>query len=160
LDQARRFQAFHSSKLHLASGDIVRITHNGLTADGKHRLNNGSLYKIKEFDEAGNIVLDNGWTVGKDWGFIAHGYVVTSHASQGKTVDRVFVGQGSESFAASSREQFYVSASRAREQVTVYTDDKEALLEAVSRSDDRLSATEFINRVQDFDAGIARQREL
>ncbi len=77
-------------------------------------------------------MLENGWTVGKDFGHLAHGYVVTSHASQGKTVDRVFVGQSSQSFPASSREQFYVSASRAREQVIIYTDDKEALLEAVS----------------------------
>jgi ATP-dependent exoDNAse (exonuclease V) alpha subunit len=147
LDQAERFQVFHTSTLKLAPGDRVRITHNGTTANGKHRLNNGALYNVKEFDEGGNIVLDNGWTVGKNWGFLDHGYVSTSHASQGKTVDRVFVGQGSESFVASSREQFYVSASRAREQVTIYTDDKEALLDAVKRSDDRLTATEFINGI-------------
>jgi len=147
LDQAERFQVFHSTRLRLARGDRVRITHNGVTADGKHRLNNGALYKVKKFDDDGNIVFDNGWTVGKDWGHLAHGYVVTSHASQGKTVDRVFVGQGSESLVASSREQFYVSASRAREQVTVYTDDKEALLEAVSRSEERISATELVNDV-------------
>jgi conjugative relaxase-like TrwC/TraI family protein len=147
LDQAARFQVFHASTLLLAPGDRVRITHNGTTADGKHRLNNGAIYNVKEFDDGGNIVLNNGWTVGKDWGFLAHGYVTTSHASQGKTVDRVFVGQGTESFAASSREQFYVSASRARERVTIYTGDKEALLDAVKRSDDRLTATEFVNSI-------------
>ena len=70
--------------------------------------------------------------------------VVTSHASQGKTVDHVFIGQSSESFPASSREQFYVSVSRARQQATIYTDDKESLLDAVSRSDDRMTATEFV----------------
>ncbi len=89
-------------------------------------------------------MLANGWTVSKDYGHLAHGYVVTSHASQGKTVDRVFIGQSSDSLPASSREQFYVSVSRGREQATIYTDDKEALLEAVSRSDDRLTATEFV----------------
>src|SRR4029077_11478243 len=41
LDQAKRFQVFHRATLALAAGDVVRITHNGLTADGKHRLNNG-----------------------------------------------------------------------------------------------------------------------
>ena len=147
LDQASRFQVFRESTLRLAPGDLVRITHNGRTADGKHGLRNGAIYNVREFDQDGNIVLDNGWTVGKNWGFLAYGYVTTSHASQGRTVDRVFVGQGSESFVASSREQFYVSASRARERVTVYTDDKEALLEAVKRSDDRLTATEFVNGI-------------
>jgi conjugative relaxase-like TrwC/TraI family protein len=158
LDQASRFQVFHSSTLELAPGDAVRITHNGMTADQKHRLNNGAIYKVKEFDADGNIVLGNGWTVDKDWGFVAHGYVVTSHASQGKTVDRVFVGQAAESFAASSREQFYVSASRAREQVNIYTDDKDSLLEAVSRSDERVTAIELVNGTPQRQ--LAERREL
>jgi len=145
VEYADRFQLYYASTLNLARGDRVRITRNGLTADGKHRLNNGAIYEVKDFDKGGNIVLDNGWQVGSDFGFLTHGYVVTSHASQGKTVDHVLVGQGSESFVASSREQFYVSASRARQQVTVYTDDKEALLEAVNHTDERVSATELVN---------------
>lgn len=145
LDQSARFQVFRTGELKLSSGDIVRITHNGMTADGQHRLNNGSLYRIDHFDDEGNIVFENGWLIGKEFGHLAYGYVVTSHASQSKTVDRVFVGQASESFSASSREQFYVSNSRGREQVTIYTDDKAALFDAVNRSDDRLSATEFVN---------------
>ena len=49
------------------------------------------------------------------------------------------------SFAASSREQFYVSASRGTQQVTIYTEDKEELLDAVKRSEERLTATELVN---------------
>ena len=158
LDQASRFTVFHASSISLAPNDVIRITHNGMTADGKHRLDNGALYRVKGFDARGNIVLNNGWTVAKDFGHVAYGYVVTSHASQGKTVDRVFVGQGSESFAASSREQFYVSVSRAREQVRVYTDDKEALLDAVSRSDDRVSATELVNGTPQRDVVALHRR--
>ena len=144
LDQADRFQVYRPSVLPIAPGDVIRITRNGTTADGQHRLNNGALYTVRGFDAGGNIVLANGWTVSKEYGHLAHGYVVTSHASQGKTVDRVFIGQSSDSLPASSREQFYVSVSRGRERATVYTDDKEALLEAVNRSDDRLTATEFV----------------
>jgi hypothetical protein len=144
LDQASRFQTFHPNVLPLARGDIVRVTRNGMTADGKHRLNNGALYTVKRFSAKGDIVLENGWRIDKDFGHLAHGYVMTSHASQGKSVDRVFIGQSADSLRASSREQFYVSVSRGREHATVYTDDKAALLEAVSHSDDRLSATAFV----------------
>ena len=147
LNQAERFQVFHSASLSLAAGDLIRITHNGRTADGEHRLDNGSVYRVRGFDDKGNIVLQNGWTIDKEWGHFSHGYVTTSHASQGKTVDRVFIGQGSQSFAASSREQFYVSASRAREQVVVYTDDKAALREAISQADGRLTASELVGGV-------------
>jgi conjugative relaxase-like TrwC/TraI family protein len=171
LDQAARFQAFHSTTITLAPGDVVRITHNGMTADGKHRLNNGSLYRVDRFDDEGNIMLNNGWTVGKQFSHLTHGYVVTSHASQGKTVDRVFVGQSSQSFPASSREQFYVSCSRAKERVTIYTDNKNDLREAINQSDERVSATEFVNGSprrdmvalretrQEMSAEIQRERE-
>jgi conjugative relaxase-like TrwC/TraI family protein len=145
LDQAKRFQLFHSTTLKLAPGDRVRITRNGTTADrGKHKLVNGAIHQVKSFDEGGNIVLANGWTIAKDWGFLDHGYTVTSHAAQGRTVDHVFVGQSSDSFAASSREQWYVTCSRASKSMTVFTDSKEDLLEAVSQADERLTAMEFV----------------
>lgn len=144
LDQAARFQVFHPGELTLAAGNWIRITQNGQTADGRHRLNNGALYRVDGFDRDGNLLLQNGWTVGKDFGFLDSGYAVTSHAAQGKTIDRVFVGQSAESYAASSPEQFYVSCSRGREAVTVYTVDKDALLDAVQRSDSRWTATDLV----------------
>jgi hypothetical protein len=89
----------------------------------------------------------------------AHGsQTETSHASQGGTVDRVLIGQSSESFPASSREQFYVSASRGRKKVLVYTDDKEALRDAINRSDDRLTATEFVAGRRNRETVMLHQR--
>ncbi len=51
-----------------------------------------------------------------------------------------------------------MSASRARERVTVYTDDKGALLDAVSRSDERLSATERVRDAQQREVVALQQR--
>ena len=144
LSQAARFQAFRPGELRLAAGDLVRITRNGTTADGKHRLNNGARYTVTGFTPSGDLVLDNGWKVSREFGLLDHGYVATSHASQGKTVDRVIISVSPESFPASSREQFYVSVSRGRQRATIYTGDKRALLAAITRSDDRLTATEFV----------------
>lgn len=159
LDQADRFQAFTRGTLSLARGDVIRITQGGATADKQHRLNNGDIHTIKGFDKQGNIVLENNWTISKDFGHLAYGYVVTSHASQGKDVQRVFVGQSAESLPASSREQFYVSVSRGQQQAIVYTDDKEALLDAVRRSDERLSATEFVADRERRDRAHTMQRQ-
>ena len=92
-------------------------------------------------------MLDNGWTVSKDFGLLDHGHVVTSYSSQGKTVQPVFVAQGFESLPASSREQFYVSASRAREKVTFYTGNKREMLDAVCHEEDRLSATALLGGI-------------
>jgi len=155
VDQAKRFQVYRADKLAVSQGDLIRITRNGHSADGKHGLYNGSRYTIKGFTRSGDIVLHNGWKIAKDFGHFTHGHVVTSHASQGKSVKRVFIAQSADSFGASSREQFYVSVSRGKAQATIYTDDREALLEAVSHGDDRLTATEFIAERDGRGRGVA-----
>jgi conjugative relaxase-like TrwC/TraI family protein len=143
LDAANRFDVYERKELPLAVGDRIRVTQNGTTVDGRGKLINGSLHSVASFGHHGNIVLDNGQVIAKDYGHLAHGYCATSHASQGKTVDRVFVAVGPESFAAASKEQFYVSVSRARESVSIYCEDKRELLESVSRSSSRMTATEL-----------------
>jgi conjugative relaxase-like TrwC/TraI family protein len=144
LGQSSRFQVYEAQTLPLAPGDKVRITQNGFTSDGKHRLNNGAVYQVKGFTATGDLKLTNGWVIDKNYGNLAHGYCQTSHVAQSKTVDRVFVAQSAASLGASSAEQFYVSVSRARDSVTVYTDDKARLAETIQSSSSRLTAHELL----------------
>lgn len=143
LDRADRFQVYEPYVLGLAAGDRVRITQNGMTADGVHKLATGNLFEVKGFTSKGDIELDNGWIVGRHYGHLAHGYCTTSHASQGKTVDQVLIAQGTASLGAASQEQFYVSVSRARQGARIYTDSKAELLDAVAKSSRRGSASEL-----------------
>lgn len=163
LEQSKRFSVFRAGTFELAPGDTVRITQNGYTKDGAHRLDNGSTYRVKRFDGEGNVVLENGWTVDSRFGHWTWGYASTSHGAQGRTVDRVFIGQSALSLPASSREQFYVSCSRGRESVTVYCDDKASLREAVAQSGERMTATELMNgrrrRMLAFERDAERDRE-
>src|SRR5207248_3259250 len=143
LDQASRFQVYEPRAIALAAGDLIRITQNGFTKT-KQRLNNGDLKKVKGFTKDGDIRLVNGWMVSKDYGHLTHGYCLTSYSSQSKSVNCVFVSESSESFRAANREQFYVSASRFKEALTIYTDDKDELLRAVSKTSERPSATDLV----------------
>ena len=59
-------------------------------------------------------------------------------------MDSVLIAMGQDSLAAANREQFYVSVSRGRESVRLYTDDKAAMLDAVKESGARLSASELM----------------
>ena len=158
LGQSDRFTTFRPGVLSLSSGDTIRVTHNGKTKDGQHRLDNGAIFEVKDFTAKGDIRLTNGWTIDKSFGHLTHGYAVTSQASQGKTVDRVLVGISSASFPAVSREGFYVAASRGRDSVHIYTDDKHALLDAMNQSDDRLSATEFVSGRESREFGETLRR--
>lgn len=145
VDHAARFQVYESRTIALAAGDMIRISQNGFTRDGQ-RLNNGDLKQVNGFTKDGDIKLTNGWVISMDYGNLTHGYCVTSYGSQSKSVDRVFVAESSESFRAADREQFYVSTSRFKEALTIYTDDKGELLRAVAKSSERPSATDLTTK--------------
>jgi len=143
LQSANRCEVYRPSQLSLAVKDRVRVTVNGWTKDGKHRLTNGSLFTVQGFTSQGDLIDDRGWVISKDFGHLAYGYVVTSHASEGKTVDKVFIGESSQSFPATNQRSFYVPVTRGREQALIFTDSKEELLKAVQRPDEPMSATEL-----------------
>ena len=109
------FSVYSLEQIGLAKGDTIRITANGKTKDGKHKLNNGSTYTVGGFTREGDITLTNDWVIGKEFQHIAHGYVSTSYASQGKTTDRILIAMGSGSIPAINADQFYVSVSRGRQ---------------------------------------------
>jgi conjugative relaxase-like TrwC/TraI family protein len=140
---ADRFELYRPTQFVLAKGDRIRITAGGKSKDGEHRLSNGALFTVAGFTKRGDIVVDHGWVIDRDFGHLTHGYVVTSHASQGATVDKVFIGMASESFPATGERTAYVAVTRGKEQALIFTDDKQELLKAVGRIDDPLSATEI-----------------
>ena len=73
-----------------------------------------------------------------------YAYCSTWYSAQGKTVDQVLINQPSTTFPASNQKQFYVSVSRGRDGVKIYTDDKESLLYQIQKSGDRQGASELI----------------
>ncbi len=148
LQERHKYQLFERDSLPVAKGEQIRITHNGFSlpnAKGKrHRFDNGAMHEVTGFTKAGDLKLKNGWVMPSDYGNFTQGYITTSHAAQGKTVDRVLILQASDSLPVASREQFYVSVSRGRKGVEIFTDDKAALKRAVSESDERPSGSEVM----------------
>ena len=149
LDNSERFSVYETRNLGVAEGERIRITANGYGKAESHRkkpprLNNGDTFTVQGFTPEGDIKLEGGVVLPKTFGHMTHGYVDTSHAAQGKTVDRVFIAVGDQSLKAANRAQWYVSVSRGRESVRIYTEDKEALKSAVQKSPERLSVSEMM----------------
>ena len=146
-----RFDVYRLKEIAIAKGDKLRVTKNGFD-NGNKRLENGQTYYVSSISREGEIKLRNSvsnaeYSISNTlFGHIAHAHCITSHASQGKTVDQVFVAQPAATFGATDAKQFYVSVSRAREAVHVYTDDKAALLSHVSELGDRRSALELVEK--------------
>lgn len=136
---ATAYRLFRKERIGLSVGDRIRITKGGKTLCG-HRLDNGATYTIRGFTADGDVELGNGWRLGKSYGHIAHDWVVTSFASQSRTVDTVIVAQGEVSLPATTATQFYVAASRARKSIVVFTNCREKLRQAVARPDNKAIA--------------------
>jgi conjugative relaxase-like TrwC/TraI family protein len=136
------FDVGESRKLKVAVGDRLLLQANA----ARKQFINGELVAVKRL--AGEaIVLSDGRTIPANYRTFTHGYAITSHAAQGKTVDEVLVVASSRSLPAVSQEQFYVSISRGRERCQVFTDDSELLRSHVTRSSARVAAVEAIPRI-------------
>jgi ATP-dependent exoDNAse (exonuclease V) alpha subunit len=129
-------------KLKIAAGDKLLLQANA----ARKRFINGELVEVQAI-RGGALVLTNGRVIPLNYCTFTHGYAVTSHAAQGKTVDEVLVVASSRSLPAVHQQQFYVSISRGRERCQVFTDDVERLRSHVTHSSERLAAVEVIPRV-------------
>ena len=156
LDQARKFSIFKRQTIALSTGDRVRFTRN-VKNRGQKFLNN-ELRTVVEID-GGCIKFDKGEIVRNGAALhIDQGIAVTSHASQAKTVDQVIVSIPVRSFSQANPAQFYVSMSRARSRMHVFTDSKVALRDAVTRPSERLSFLELLERT-DKDRALTAELE-
>lgn len=146
-NKGRQFDVFEKSVIGISKGDKIKITRNGFDLH-KRRLNNGATLEVTGISKQGKITLRQPtskatYELGADFGHVAHGHCITSHASQGKTVDAVFISQPAATFPATDLKQFYVSASRGQQEISIYTDDKDELLAHASALGNRVSALEL-----------------
>ena len=134
---AASFDVGEARELKVAAGDWLLLQAN----HGKEFIN-GERVQVREIQN-GRIALADGRSLPAGFNTFTHGYAVTSHSSQSKTVDDVLLVASSKSFAAVNREQFYVSISRGRERVHVFTDDADLLARRVTDSHERKAAVEL-----------------
>jgi len=136
------FDVGEKRKLQVSAGDKLLLQANA----ARKRFINGELVEVQVFQDD-SILLTDGRVIPKNYRSFTHGYAVTSHAAQGKTVDEVLVVASSRSLPAVHQQQFYVSISRGRERCQVFTDDVERLRSHVTHSSERLAAVEVVPRV-------------
>jgi len=133
------FDVGEKRKLKVAAGDKLL-----LQANWQKRFVNGELVEVRAI-QGNSVVLTDGRVIPENYRTFTHGYAVTSHAAQGKTVNEVLVVASSRSLPAINQQQFYVSISRGRDACRVLTDDVEMLRSHVTRSSARLAAVEVMS---------------
>jgi conjugative relaxase-like TrwC/TraI family protein len=128
-------------ELSLSVGDRLQLKANDKSQDGR-KLANGELVAVKEIHADGRIALDDGRVLPKHYRQFVRGYAVTSYAAQGKTVDYVLFSDSALK-AATNQNQWYVTISRGRKGVKIFTADKIQLRENVARSGERTLALDM-----------------
>ena len=138
---AKSFDVVEPQAIEIAAGDRLLLMAN--RRDPGFRATNGEIVTVAQVDAAGLIRLEDGRRLPANYRQFAHGYAVTAHRSQGKSVDSVIIsGDGMQ------KELFYVAASRGRQSVIVITSDKGRLRETVAHSTARKSASELARRAR------------
>src|SRR5208282_5624916 len=141
----------------IASGDRLQLKANGKAARGQ-RLVNGELVTVDRVMADGQIKLLDGRILGEDYRRFVRGFAITSYASQGKTVDYVLFSDSAVK-AATNQQQWYVTISRGRKGVRIFTSDKEQLRENIRRSGDRELALDMAVALrQGMDASVSIEK--
>ena len=137
--QAGTFGVFSKRSIELAPGDQILMLAN--RNERGLKVTNGDIGVVRLVDPAGRIHLQDGRTLPANFRQFKHGYAMTAHRSQGKTVDAVIV-----SADRMAGELFYVAVSRARELLRVVTSNLPLLRQTVGVDGTRQSATELVKQ--------------
>jgi conjugative relaxase-like TrwC/TraI family protein len=148
--QVKSFDVLERQSIEVAPADRLLLTTNYRKRG--FRCINGEIVTVSHLNSGGNIHLDDGRTLPRNFRQFTHGYAVTAHRSQGKTADSVII-----SADGMQKELFYVAASRGRKSVRILTSDKQLLRESLACSAARRSASELARKAMpEFDRGIHR----
>jgi conjugative relaxase-like TrwC/TraI family protein len=144
--QLDRITVCQPRKISLALGDKLQLKANHRMASGT-TVTNGEIVTVKSVHADGRIALRDGRTLDASYREFVPGYAVTSYGSQGKTMDYVLFSDSAVRAATNSR-QWYVTISRGRRGIRIFTPDKTALRENVLRSGDSMLALDLIGRAR------------
>ena len=128
--------------LDLCAGDKLQLKANAIAARGQ-KLANGEIVTVAAVTDEGAIKLTDGRTLPPAYRQFLRGYAVTSYGSQGKTVDHVLFADAAVR-AATNAQQWYVTISRGRKGIQIFTADKEQLRHAIARTGNRELALDLV----------------
>lgn len=128
-------QTFAPQSLELKTGDSIRFTRNDRDA-GRINGARGEVTAIDPQSRTAEIRNLRGQTqtlnldAARDQ-HIAHAYVDTAFAAQGRTADHVMIHADSRASNLIDQKSFYVGISRAKETVAIFTNDRAKLVSAI-----------------------------
>jgi conjugative relaxase-like TrwC/TraI family protein len=133
---ASHAQTFAPKPMDLKTGDAIRFTRNDREA-GRINGGRGEVIAVDEQTRTAMIQISNGRTETLNLDsahdrHIAHAYVDTAFAAQGRTADHVMIHADSTATNLVDQKSFYVGISRAKESAIIFTNDRGKLVSAIT----------------------------
>jgi len=130
-------QVYNELEKNFSIGEKIVFEKNDKMLD----VNNGEVGIIKNIDENGNLTINKD---GKNikfninqYNYLNHGYALTTYKSQGQTSKNVIAYLDAK---AQNFNSFYVTVTRAQQDIKIFTDDKKLLKEMVEMEQEKFNA--------------------
>jgi conjugative relaxase-like TrwC/TraI family protein len=135
---------YQSQELEVAVGDRLRWSKNDTSAG----IRNGQTFTVLGFeDQQTQIQYADGKTDRVNLNgtcYVDYAWVSTTYSAQGKTADRVLAATD----RTLNQESFYVICSRAKYQLTLYTDNKTELIRQAQISRNKENVSDYVNLLE------------
>ena len=161
-EHCAKMQVYDVVEKNFGVGDRVMFQKNDKAVDVK----NGQTGVVKSIDEEGNAAIDIGKSGivecnlnnrgDRAYTYLDHAYCITSHKSQGSTYDKCIAVYDVSNHKTNFNE-FYVAATRQREDVSIYTNSKEKFKEQAQEEQDKISTLDPVFRK--FERRLEENRE-
>jgi conjugative relaxase-like TrwC/TraI family protein len=149
------YSVFKEESIPIAKGDKIVLTSTTIAKENNQlgtqfKLPNGKKLLVKEVKASGDLVVTEdikanpargikpkSYTINKSNQWLNYGYYSTSHKGQGDTVDKAIIVATQKSLTAVNDKQFYVSTTRGRKYISIYTDNKAEFAKHIQKSGER-----------------------
>ena len=162
LNRYKDREVFQSQSRELRCGEQMKFTRNHYLNQQKQI--NGQKFTVLGFESNGQIKIGTKGktqTISPDLLLYSdYRYADTVHSSQGKTAQDCIYAAGSGNSLTVGRESFYVAASRAKQEFTVYTASSKALGVSVTKSRAQENALPLVSSKTSTHKSVGNFREL
>jgi len=155
-EYSQQCQLYKEVQKGFAPGETIIFTKNTSIEDGV-KVKNGERAVIESIED-GIIQTVEGKRIDiKEMGFIDYGYAITDYKSQGATTKNVTILADTQ---IASLNAFYTQVTRAKENITIYTDNIEALLANLKKDARQRSTLEYTIDGEKIKAQLEVRKEI
>ena len=136
---SQQCQLYKEVQKEFATGETIIFTKNTSVLNGA-KVKNGERAVIESIENGIIQTMDGKQIDIKEMGFVDHGYAITDFKSQGATATNVTILADAQ---MASMNAFYTQVTRAKEDLTIYTENEEALLANLNKDAKTHSTLEY-----------------